>query len=265
MTMYSNNFVVCVMYNGEALHNSPAGVVTLPFGATYQIRLRNKNNVRAAAQVFIDGEEVSDGLLVVGAYSYVDLDCHVGSRRKFKFVSSESSEAIDAGKDNKSDDSNGVIRVDWRLEKVPPEKEVVYVPQPYPVYPPKPWRKYPYPYYDANSSIGLRSSNNGICGQSANSPSYGQHECNFEPAERPLRLSEGCTVEGDRSNQRFTTVSIDLEDAVTTIQLILKGYAEAKLKTQSKQGKCECGQTNPKKAKFCWLCGKPLTKVRKGV
>src|SRR6266446_2078305 len=107
--MYSNNFVVCVLQNGQVIANSKQGNVALPFSSEYQIRLRNKNNRRAVAKVFIDGDNVSEGGLVVDAYSYVDLDCHVGSKKRFLLAATDSPAAVAEGKDNKDDDSNGVI------------------------------------------------------------------------------------------------------------------------------------------------------------
>jgi hypothetical protein len=144
MMMHSNDFVICIIVDGVAQQESKGGVVSLPFGSEYKIRLRNKHNRRAVAKVFVDEENVSKGGVIVQANDYVDLDGPVDSKRNFKFVSSESPQAVDAGKNNQPDDRNGIIRVDWQLEREYKQPERVYIdrPVPYPVYPPTyPWRR----------------------------------------------------------------------------------------------------------------------------
>lgn len=251
--MYSNNFVVCIMHNGEALTNSKAGVVALPFGAEYKIRLRNKNNRRAGAQVFLDGEEVTDGFVIISANDYTDLDCHVLSRKRLKFVSADSGEATDAGKDNKDDDSNGVVKVVWRLEKeyqLPPP--IQYIPHWYNSM----WQWYSYP-----PVYGIGSAEEKTSGGIVTPNCQASNTCDFEGVSNNYKLQEGCTVEGSVSNQNFRTVYLELEVTSTIIQLILKGFVN-----KPKQGKCDrCKHQNSKKAKFCSFCGNPLTKCRQGV
>jgi len=59
--VYSNKFVMCVLHHGHPLKELANGMVSLPFGAEYALRLRNKNNRRAVVKLFIDGENVSGG------------------------------------------------------------------------------------------------------------------------------------------------------------------------------------------------------------
>jgi hypothetical protein len=202
--MHSNDFVVAIFYNGSFLEESKSGVIALPFGAEYTIRLRNKKNRTAVAKVFIDEENVSKGGIVIPAHKFVDLECDVATLCKFKFVSAESGEAIDAGKNNKTDDSNGVIRVEWRAEKEykPPIIPVQVV-------------QWPYSHYYAS-------------GAQPNSFDGGEQPTasaiNFVPTPLTRKLAEGCTVQGSESNQRFNEIWLDLEDTVTTIRLTLRGY-----------------------------------------
>jgi hypothetical protein len=70
MMMHSNDFVVAILHNGNFVEESKGGVVALPFGAEYAIRLRNKKHCRAVAQVFIDEENVSKGGIVVPAQGF---------------------------------------------------------------------------------------------------------------------------------------------------------------------------------------------------
>lgn len=241
--MHSNDFVVAVLYNGNFLEESKGGVVALPFGAEYTLRLRNKKHCRAVAKVFIDEENVSKGGIVVAAQGFVDLECDVATLRKFKFVSANSGEAIDAGKNNKTDDSNGVIRVEWRTEK---QYQL-------PVWPKRPG------YYQNSTMHSL-----GHEPEEYTSTALDFAECDVPKAVPTSKLAEGCTVQGSESNQRFNEVWFQLDDAVTTIRLTLRGY-NVPLAVQGQH--CEnCGvKRKSNKAKFCWNCGNSLTKLRSGV
>jgi hypothetical protein len=237
--MHSNDFVVAVSYNGQFLQESAGGVVSLPFNSEYSLRLRNKHNRRAVAKIFIDNESVAEGGVIVPANSYLDLDCHVSTLRKFKFVSSDSGEAVQAGKNNKSDDSNGVVRVEWQLEREPPVytySKISYKPPIWPCSPGPSWADN-LRSVETPTSYGCRSLNNPTLGFS----------------DQPKSLSEGCTVEGGASSMRFRTVHLDLEPAITTIQLTLKGYA-GKLKVSNYCQIC-CEKFSKRKPKFCPNCG----------
>lgn len=230
--MHSNDFVVAVSYNGQFLQESVGGVVSLPFNSEYSLRLRNKHNRRAVAKIFIDNESVADDGVVVPPNSYLDLDCHVSTLRKFKFVSSDSGEAVQAGKNNKSDDSNGVIRVEWQLECQRPALTYdINIPYKHPSW--------------VDNLRGVETPTSYGC-RSLNNPSLGF-------CDQPKSLSEGCTVEGGASSMRFRTVHLDLESAVTTIQLTLKGYV-GKLKVSNYCQIC-CEKFNKRKPKFCPNCG----------
>jgi hypothetical protein len=263
--MHSNDFVVAILYNGSFLEESKGGVVALPFGAEYTIRLRNKKNRRAAAQVFIDEENVSKGGIIVPAHNFVDLECDVATLRKFKFVSAESGEAIDAGKNNKADDSNGVIRVEWRAEKEYKLPIFIEKPVPYPV-PVDPYRRY-YPLCTGGQSYG---SMRRLANDEPKSLAEDVGACSFNGGEQVTasamnfaarKFAEGCTVQGSESSQRFHEMWLDLEDTITAIRLTLRGYeTTVPIQTQKKEHCENCGAgRKSKKAKFCWNCGKGLT------
>jgi hypothetical protein len=244
--MHSNNFVVCVLHNGKPVEESVGGVVALPFNSEYTIRLRNKHSRRAVAKVWIDEENVSEGGIVVQPQAFADLECHVTNKRKFQFVSADSPEAIDAGKNNKSDDSNGIIRVEWRLEV-----ENIYYQVPVQVNPW--WPSYPptYPYLKSldggsDTSYGCNSNTVQPCGFTSEDSTTSRRS-----------LAEGCTVEGGLSNQTFDLVHLNLEKTVTEIRVILRGYTPSAYKSETKF--CSsCGAARTKKAKFCANCGNAL-------
>jgi hypothetical protein len=252
--MHSNNFVVCVLHNGKPVEESVGGVVALPFGTEYSIRLRNKHSRRAVAKVWIDEENVSEGGIVVYPNAYQDLECHVNNKRKFKFVSAESPEAVDAGKNNKSDDSNGIIRVEWRLEVEPPKPpEKIYYPVPV-----NPWWPPTYPYLKlldggGGASYGCNTNTGQPCGFTSEDSTISRRS-----------LAEGCTVEGNLSGQTFDLIHLNLEKTITEIRIVLRGYVSSAYKSETKF--CSsCGAPRTKKAKFCVNCGNALLKVRSRV
>jgi hypothetical protein len=257
MMMHSNDFVICIIVDGVAQQESKGGIVSIPFGTEYKIRLRNKHNRRAVAKVFVDEENVSKGGVIVQANDYVDLDGPVDSKRNFKFVSSESPQAVDAGKNNQPDDRNGIIRVDWQLEREYRQPEKVYIDRPVPV--PRPW-------YDYGPTWGiLRTSDMGGNARGMSAGYNAGTARGFAATEEKTSskiLEEGCTVEGSRSNQSFTTRYVDLEDSITTLRITLKGYAVEHQTVISKGRRMHCsgcGGRNKSSAKFCVNCGSKLS------
>jgi hypothetical protein len=259
--MYSNNFVVAIVHDGKFSEETKDGVVALPFEAEYTIRLRNKHNRRAVAKVFIDDENVTQDGIVVPANHYVDLERPVSNAKKFKFVSAKSGEAIDYGKNNKTDGSNGIIRVEWQLERE-------YKPS-YDVH-------HHHDIWKSKRPIYGGRSRGGPCGQSVGSsfiPATMDEgtTLNFLDGNEPTRrlisregLQEGCTVAGSHSHQRFTTVHIDLESGPpTVIQLILKGYKEEQAQAHSGVGYCgKCGNNLQNNWNFCTRCGAKVSKQK---
>lgn len=279
--MYSNNFVVCIIVNGHISEETKDGIITLPFDTEYKIRVRNKHNRRAVAQVFVDDENVSLGGVVVNGNSFVDIDGPVGKHVNFRFVSAKSEAAIDAGKNNKTDGSNGVIRVEWRLEKerivptyVAPRQ---FRPITTPSWPPQPPRPYEPTWIGkelyANKHGQSRGMSAGPCGQSVGfaEEEYTKGLCSFaDSGEKISSHKEGCTVEGSYSNQNWSTQYVDLENcAPTIIRIVLRGIepvatisgeAYTQVTGSTSVPHCEnCGaKAKKKKAKFCWQCGNRL-------
>lgn len=146
--VYSNKFVACVLLNGEPQSELANGTVKLPFGAEYELRFRNKNNRRAVVKIFIDGENVSGGGYIINANDQVDIKRHHDVDRAFKFVSLDSGEAVEHGKNGPNDDKvKGTIEARFYLEKETVRPVVVdhhhhhhHYPKPSPMpYPRTPW------------------------------------------------------------------------------------------------------------------------------
>lgn len=154
--VYSNKFVMSVLHNDAVQKELANGVVKLPFSAEYTLRFRNKNDRRAVVKIFIDGENVSGNGYIVPANDYVDIKRHHDKDAAFKFVSLESPDAQEFGKDGPNHDKvKGVVEARFYLEKPRPVAPVVKEihhhhhhdhtehhhypapkPQPWPYYPP---------------------------------------------------------------------------------------------------------------------------------
>lgn len=119
--VYSNKFVVCILVNGTPQNELANGVVKLPFGTEYSLRFRNKHSRRAVVKIFVDGENVSGGGYIIPANDHVDIKRHWDKDRAFKFVSLDSPEAVDDGKNGPNPDkSKGLIEAHFYLEKEQP-------------------------------------------------------------------------------------------------------------------------------------------------
>lgn len=252
MDMYSNNFVVSVHVNRKPQNELKNGVVPIPFGSEYSIRLRNKHkDRRAVAKITIDGEEVSGQGIIIPANSHVDLERWIDKPVKFKFVSIDSPDAVDFGKNgDNSDKQKGVVLVSFFLEKeTKPQTQEVHHHHHYPYYrrplfgPLDPWcmpiggpkstlrgqhtslSQHTDGEYEAKS---LFTCSAGQLGETElKSRGFVQELSNISGIPNAIpqqELSDGCTVEGGTSNQTFRSSWIDCEDVPTVIRIFLQGY-----------------------------------------
>ncbi len=148
--MYANRFIASVRVGGQILRENQ-GTVTLPFGAEYELLLKNMNNRRAMASVTVDGVDVTDGTkLIIRPNDTISLerfikDGNFSTGNKLKFI--ERTGGVESHRGIKQDD--GLIRVEFWPEKEKPleiQETIVrrryvddYWPWPRRVYPPDPW------------------------------------------------------------------------------------------------------------------------------
>lgn len=222
--VYSNKFVMCVLVNGTPQSELANGTVLLPFNTEYVLRFRNKNNRRAVVKIAIDGENVSENGFIVPANDFVDIKRPANKDAAFKFVSLDSADAIDHGKNGPNPEKiKGTIEARFYLEK---ERRVslhdVYIQQ-YPdwaksntVYGKSPLRTY------QPSVFGVARCLSGPC--SKDQPAVG--ESNFKTCSTPIP-KDGCTVEGTTTGQNFSTTHIECEDTCTTLKIFLQGLTKA--------------------------------------
>lgn len=248
---YKNKFIVCVIVDGKIIKELDNGQIDIPFGSEYKIRLRNKHDRRAVCKLFIDGENVSDGGFIIEANSFVDIERPANVEKKFKFVSLDSEEAHDFGKNGPNPNkTKGTIVAEFALAYVRPE-----------TVPHAPinwrqdklrweWEKYRYdklaPLTDApyiySSTIPPKrqpsmikyGSFTGTCRGAAGLPL----------ASSSKITQDGATVEGSHSNQRFNHQYFIDDGNWTTVRVFLQGYVVDRFvsskPTQTEDMELEC-------------------------
>lgn len=220
--VYCNNFVVAIKVGNVAQRELSNGSVIIPDGSEYSIHLRNKNKERnAVAFVYIDGELVTPNGIVVDKNKYVDLERPLDKAVKFKFVSTDSPEAIEFGKNNSSDKSMGKIEVRWHYQRSLNIDEAIKKLQDYlrkPVH--EPW----YPPY--REPIGIKpymtwGHDPGNSLRGVQCASYYSASTSKSQQFTSEKYEVGCTVEGEHSDQKFSEIPMEIESAYTTISLTL--------------------------------------------
>jgi hypothetical protein len=289
--MYSNRFVCTVKVNGKILREQ-SNLITLPFGAEYEILLKNLNSRRAMVKVSVDGKDATEGTrLILQPNASITLERFIRnnnlqSGNKFKFI--ERTDAIAEHRGIKEDD--GLIRAEFWAEQERQEiTETIirrkyideYYPTPY--YPPYdpwhpcPWRK---PWSDGltwgseitcntsgnfqkSASMGVSynssgtNSDTGIAGEQARG--------GFQGAMNMAVNNAGITVPGSQSNQQFhNALGFPLESNSTVIVLQLRGEVggvavEVPVTVDRKPECVTCGKVNKATNKFCSECGTALT------
>jgi hypothetical protein len=125
--MYNQKLVASIKANSKVLREFK-DTVYIPFASEYSILLKNLNTTRAVVNVFIDGENVVPGGLVIDPGRTVDLERwikngNLSEGNKFKFI--ERTTAIEDGpRGIKLED--GLIRVEYQFE-IP--RPVINIPQ----------------------------------------------------------------------------------------------------------------------------------------
>ena len=265
---FSNNFVVCVLVDGKVARERKAGRVPVPFGTEYTIRLRNKNDRDAVATIKIDGENVSGNGWIVRAKSHEDIERRLDSPTKFKFVSQDSGEAVDAGKNGDPVQKNGLIEVSWRLVK-PPTPAHYVTPRT-----PLSWvvKSPPQPFYHesvlSRPVLRCAPSMSGFVSPTVTGTSVSLSNVSVVPATSHtmdfcVTSDAGCTVEGSHSNQSVNYQSVgELEAQPTVITLLLVGCqtftfsSSGEIITAKPTKFCEqCGAGRNMSARFCGDCG----------
>jgi hypothetical protein len=118
--MYESKLVASLKANGKILREFK-DTVYIPFGSEYSFLLKNLNTTRALVNVFIDGEDMTPGGLVLNARQEIDLERSIKGGNltegnRFKFI--ERTSAIEDGpRGVKLED--GLVRIEFQFEKPP--------------------------------------------------------------------------------------------------------------------------------------------------
>ena len=276
--MYKQKLVASLKANGKILREFK-DTVYIPFGSEYSFLIKNLNTTRALVNIFIDGEDVIEGGLVLNAGQEVDLERYVkngnlNAGNKFKFI--ERTQAIEDGpRGIKLED--GLVRIEFQFEKpyVPPLN--------------RGWLTasgstnqnsiYPASFnvngalrsvdYSKNGAITAQAASAAVDKYCADNGIVNKSEVHDGMATMDWmdapKNDIGITVPGSRSEQKFQTTYMGAMEAEKhTIVLKLLGETPdnkpvlAPVTVKAKQECDTCGHKNKATAKFCNKCGTSL-------
>jgi hypothetical protein len=118
--MYNNKLVASLKANGKILREFK-DTVYIPFGSEYSFLLKNLHTQRALVNIYIDGDNIVEGGLVIAAGQEVNLERYIKNGNltegnRFKFI--ERTAAIEEGpRGVKLED--GLVRIEFQYEKPP--------------------------------------------------------------------------------------------------------------------------------------------------
>lgn len=239
--MFNNKLVASLKANGKILREFK-DTVYIPFGSEYSFLIKNLNISRAVVNIFIDGDDVVEGGLVLNAGQSVDLERYVRannltSGNKFKFI--ERTSKIEDHRGVKLED--GLIRIEFQFEA--------------PLYQYTALRGGSLPFRNETYSL-LGSAVAQNCSQSQISAS----------ASAAVPVNDiGITVPGSKSDQAFTSTYLgQLDPEKHSIVFRLLGETEdnkvvTRPVTVNTKPRCvTCDTRNNSTAKFCSNCGTSL-------
>jgi zinc-ribbon domain len=255
--MYNNKCVVAVKADGKILREFKDAIF-VPFGTEYSLLVKNLNSVRAIFNIFIDGDNVVPGGLVLAAGQEIDLERSIKNGNlqegnKFKFISRTSE--IENHRGVKLED--GLIRIEYQFEKVYQRQDGIQWNNN--------WRNTPITFGNMpQGSIARGLNNTNIAGAAFDAGGSMQNLLMTATAAQSSN-DVGITVPGSKSDQKFSTVSwFPTELEKHTIVLKILGETTdnkpiaAPVTVKSKPKCTSCGRLNKAGSKFCSSCGTAL-------
>lgn len=277
--MYGNKLAAAIKVNGKVLREFK-DTVYIPFGSEYTILIKNLHTQRAVVDIFIDGDNIVPGGLVLNAGQEVDLERSIrngnlNEGNRFKFI--ERTGAIEEHRGVKLED--GLIRIEHQFE-----------------------RPYVAPVLNRGITFGpMYGNHGGISGSTGITPTsfnvngvlrsadFSQNGAVMAQAASAAVdkycadngiinktelhdgsatmdwMDTGITVPGSKSEQKFVSTHMNAMEAekYNMIIRILGDLGNNKpvvepVTVKAKQ-KCDtCGHTNKATAKFCNKCGTSL-------
>lgn len=271
--MYGNKLAAAIKVSGKVLREFK-DTVYIPFGSEYAITLKNLHTTRSIVNVYVDGDNVVPGGLVLDAGQSIDLERSIRNGNltegnRFKFI--ERTNSVEQHRGVKLED--GLIRVEFQYEKPRPVINTIDS-NFFKHYPPG-VRGISVSYNVGGALRGADFSNGEntrIFATSAISNYCAQNNIQSKAAAHDGSATmdwcaneTGITVPGNKSTQKFqhTTVGA-LEEEKHSIVLRLLGETAANKAittpvTVKHKPKCvTCGRQNKHTAKFCAECGTAL-------
>lgn len=272
--MYNKKLVACIRVNGKVLREYK-DTVYLPFNSEYQIRLKNLNTVKALVNVYIDGDNVVPGGLVLNAGQELDLERAIRNNNlsegnKFKFI--ERTGNIEKNRGIKLED--GLIRVEYQFEKIY-KRQDGFIKHEW-------WNNDPYVTYtgkigssqiygsaatnDPVISASLRNATlNSITAGMAEGATLSASSTTIQSFNATPENETGITVPGSKSEQKFVTAgwfATEPEKHNIILKLLGETAENEAIRnpiTVKHKPKCvTCGKQNKAAAKFCNECGTSL-------
>ena len=249
-------------------------VVYLNDGDEFQIQLFNPEKFPIAAKIHLNGEKLSD-MLVIRPGERIWLERYLDQARKFKFSTYEIEDSYEA---KEAASLNGEVKVQFYRVKTPRQNRVINISCPISTIG-SPTSIYYNNYNTINSSdcqvksisepelasnlnsVNLASSD--MSGEIWYKSSYiSDTACNFyassTAAEPERSIETGRVEQGGYSNQKFSYVNYDFEDwsfrteTISILPLSRKPVTASDLK---KRYCSNCGRKLSPKHKFCPYCG----------
>lgn len=295
--VYSQKFIAVVKANGRVLREKDNNTVYLPFNTEYELFFKNLESRDCIVNVSIDGNDVlNNNKIIIKANSTSNLEGFLKNNKvtnKFKFI--KKTQKIIEHRGDYVDD--GLIRVEYRFAKIKPVTiETTHIHHYDNFFHPfgcqcqacNPIKHNPFipyygsPIYTLSESV---SSNSGevkgilkgnqtaytscACANQLGNSDNLNNQIHFNSSVNlpvpDLKLDEGITVKGSKSNQKFTEATVDeLEESSHVIVIHLKGSLsedkpiEKPLTVETKVICSTCGVRNKSRNKFCSECGTAL-------
>ena len=274
--MYNQKLVASIKANGKVLREFK-DTVYIPFGSEYSFLIKNLNTVRAVVNVFIDGENVVPGGLVIDPGRTVDLERwikngNLSEGNRFKFI--ERTGAVEQHRGIGLED--GLVRVEYQFEIPRPIINTSWIQASGSTGFPNS-ATYSSTSYNVNGIMrgvdfskgeamkaSAASATNATLNSMGISASGSTHDGMATMDWMPAN-DVGITVPGSKSTQSFQHTNVGaLDPVVHNIVLKLVGdlgnnKPVEKPVTVKHKPKCvTCGKQNKAHAKFCSECGTAL-------
>ena len=251
--MYGNKLAAAIKVNGKVLREFK-DAVHIPFGSEYAITIKNLHTTRAVVNVYIDGDNMVPGGLVLNAGQSIDLERSVKNNNltegnKFKFI--ERTGAVEQHRGIGIED--GLVRIEYQFElpvfisSIAPAQTM--------------WDTHIYP----QGGIMRGSKMSGVSGSTGDwagpvGATYSSVSLNSVNVSAQANNDIGITVPGSKSTQTFQTTTVGALDPVKhNLVFKLFGGTVPKPITVKHKPKCvTCGTQNKATAKFCIECGTAL-------